>query len=770
MIEGYPDDASVFPGDTITFHVATDAPQFRIEFFRQGTTLQDTGIKTDWQPASAGEAHEADQDFGEPATRRDGKAVDGWQAYPFQIPEWQTGVYIAMFVEGDGKGQPNPNQTPPINRGTPDARTGKALFVVKNPNPGVASQLLYKIPLFTYQMYNMTQYDGIDGQVHAGAGYPFFNYHIGDGVGGLWVTLHRPGGGTGGTPWDSVYYGPVVNGIPTGNLDPFDPSFRQTFVHWDAKMIAWLEGNGFRVDYCTDMDIHRDGPLSMLSPYALVLSVGHDEYYSEEMRDNLESFIANGGNVAFLSGNTSYWRLIFPITDNNGQPDLRFITRNALWADTGRPEDSLTGVGYRHGGERDYPLPTDDDTKVGYAVQNTLLWPFENSGVSENGVFGKDLCIVGYECDGTDYNQQAPRPVRPNFNEGDNTPANLVILGTGPVSAWGQPGSATIAMYSKTGTVFTGATTDWARLLSSADLPTMAITRNVMNRLGGNPKGLAELANVANLICCDGFFSADDNFRHAVAGTGDGTIREFPYTPSVGQRPGMSAYLNGLLDLGAFTSDVDRFRHVVAVDVQGNVWDIAWDANNQPLMQILVNIPNAVCVAGFYTADDQFRHAIVGTSDGKIIEVYYGTVGNPNPQTAPLGSFDGLVDVGGFFSPDDGYRHALVGTADGTITEIFYNPDFGIFQTPVATIPDLACVSGYFVDQDQFYNRRVQALTNAGRVHEVRYHPEFGIMRVLLYNPRSLVDLGGFYTGDDNYRHAIFATADGGVQELFFTP
>lgn len=34
MIEGYPDDASGFPGDKITFHVATDAPQFRIEFYR----------------------------------------------------------------------------------------------------------------------------------------------------------------------------------------------------------------------------------------------------------------------------------------------------------------------------------------------------------------------------------------------------------------------------------------------------------------------------------------------------------------------------------------------------------------------------------------------------------------------------------------------------------------------------------------------------------------------------------------------------------------
>ena len=766
MIQGYSDNTSAYPGDTITFHVATDAPEFRIEFYRQGATLTNTGVMTGWLIGKSGEDHEGDQDFGEPATRRDGKAVAGWQGYPFKIPAWQTGVYIAMFVEGDGKHSPNLKQTPPLDKSTADAHSGKALFIVKNRNPGVASQVLYKIPLFTYQMYNMTRYIGVDGQVHAGAGYPFLNTDTGQVAGGLWVTLHRPGGGTGGTPWDAVYFG------PQGNQDPLDlVSFRQTFVHWDAKMIAWLEGNGFRIDYCTDMDVHNDVNLSLLSPYALVLSVGHDEYYSTKMRDNLEAFIANGGNVAFFSGNTCYWRLVFPISDTNNQPDLRFITRDNLWSDTGRPEDSLTGVGFRHGGERNYPIPNDNITRVGYTAQNTFLWPFENSGIKENEIFGKDLCLVGYECDGTLYDQTAPRPVSPSFNVGDNTPQSLVILGTGVTSVWPDTnGAATMAMYNKSGTVFTGATTDWARLLSSGDVPTRVITRNVMNRLGGNTKGLADLAKVANPICCDGFFSKDDNFRHAVVGTGDGNIVELPYSPNVGQTRGLKTFLNGLLDLGAFTSDDDRLRHVVAIDFQGNVWDIAWDANNRAIPQILVNIPNAVRVAGFYTPDDQMRHAIVGTSKGSVIEVYFKDISNAKPGMAPLGSFDGLVDVGGFFSSDDGYRHAVVGTASGNVTEIYYHPHFGISQAVVASVPNLVRVSGYYADGDRFFNRRVQALTSGGRIHELRYHPNFGIMRVVLFNPGKLVDIGSFYTGDDDFRHAIFARPEGLIQELFFKP
>jgi len=794
MIRGYSDDTSAFPGQTITFHVAADQPrQFRIDFYRQGTTLE-FKLSSDWMNAPAGDDHEPDQDWGVDATRGDGKVVAGWPPFPFTVPfDWPSGVYISMFVEGDGQGNPGPNQKPPLDTSTSDARSSKALFVVKNAVPGRLSQVLYKLPLFTYQMYNLTAYTGIDGQLHGGAGYPS------ERTPRFWVTLRRPGGGTGGTPWDVVFNTPP-------NLDPLDPgSFRQTFVHYDAKMISWLEGNGYRVDYCTDMDVHRDGDLTLLSPYALVLSVGHDEYYSTEMRDNLEAYIAKGGNMAFFSGNTCNRRCIFPVTDDNGQPDLslppvsydnrphdlRFITRDSAWATApwdlephapGRPEDSLTGVGFPHGGERNYPVPENDVQKVGYTVQNTTYWPFEQSGLADGATFGKDQCIVGYECDGAPFDKNAPRPVAPNFNPDDPheptapdylvlyTPPGLVILGTGDTSVWpGQSGAATMAMYRNTGTVFTAGTTDWARLVEQGDAATVVITRNVMNRLGGNPKGLAELSNIANLICCDGFFSGDDNFRHAVVGTGDGNITEIPFSPVGGQPQGITAFLNGLLDLGGFTSDDDQFGHIVAVDFDGNVWDIAWNANSQPLRQILAKIPNAFRVAGFYADDNQLRHAIVATSDGNVFVISYTDSHLPG-KTAPLGSFQNIVDVGGFFSPDDGFLHAIVGTADGTVTEIYFSSNLQPSQSAIANVPDLAKVSAYYAGGDHFFRRRVQVLTGGGRIHEIRYHPDFGVMRAVLFNPGPLVDLGGFFTGDDNFRHAILATPGGDVQELFFNP
>ena len=69
----------------------------------------------------------------------------------------------------------------------------------------------------------------------------------------------------------------------------------------------WAEENGYKIDYAVNSDLEFNPEL--LDYYRLVLSVGHDEYWSTPMRDNLEAFIADGGNVAFFSGNTCCWQV-----------------------------------------------------------------------------------------------------------------------------------------------------------------------------------------------------------------------------------------------------------------------------------------------------------------------------------------------------------------------------------------------------------------------------------------------------------------------------
>jgi hypothetical protein len=267
------------------------------------------------------------------------------------------------------------------------------------------------------------------------------------------------------------------------NFDPFDPTPRQTFVHWDAPFVAWLERAGYRVDYCTDLDLHRDPRL--LERYALLISAGHDEYWSDAMRAHVEAFTRTGGNLAFFGGNTCWWRIMFDDGD-----DVAF-RRVAKWCETRsphRPENLLTGVSFRNGGERDrddHPRP------VGYRVQHADHWVYAGTGLRDGDVFGAgpDEYLVGYECDGAHFDRgrlDRGLPARPTGDDG--TPTGFTILGVGDTrpSGWGFGNcAATLGLHTNGGTVFTAATTDWPRVLAAGTCPPVEqITCNVLDQLG----------------------------------------------------------------------------------------------------------------------------------------------------------------------------------------------------------------------------------------------------------------------------------------------
>jgi hypothetical protein len=135
MIRGYPRHASVLPGATLTLHVATDSPRFRVAFYRWG----DGPVlvwRSCWLPGCHAEEGAPDGDW-------------DWPAYGFAIPpDWPSAVYIAEFEE-EGK-----------KRVFDLARDhGAALFVVRphrSAQGGIGGPggLLYKLPLATYHAYN----------------------------------------------------------------------------------------------------------------------------------------------------------------------------------------------------------------------------------------------------------------------------------------------------------------------------------------------------------------------------------------------------------------------------------------------------------------------------------------------------------------------------------------------------------------------------------------------------------------------------------------
>jgi hypothetical protein len=369
----------------------------------------------------------------------EGRSNSGWKwpAYHFEVPKnWPSGAYIAVLTDAQSR--------------APEADEAgnyysKALFVVKNSEARAAS-ILYKLPLFTYCAYN------------------------GEGGGSLYtgprdqVTLHRPGCGAGGDPCDS------------GTVDVYDlASPRQTFAHWDAPFIRWMEANGYAADYCTDLDLHEDS--CRLESYSLLLSVGHDEYWSQEMRSNVERFTAGGGNVAFFGGNTCWWRVHLAADNTIISCDKHRHSGDTEAFDQWMrvdPETRLTGVSFRYGGG----WWTGRRRPVGYRVQHADHWVFAGLGLKDGDTFGDapDQALIGYECDGA-----SPHA--------SGIPETFQILATGELSAdWeylesGPGAAATMGIYRKGGMVFTAATTDWARVLAQGDPIVEGITRNVLDGL-----------------------------------------------------------------------------------------------------------------------------------------------------------------------------------------------------------------------------------------------------------------------------------------------
>jgi hypothetical protein len=450
MIRGYPDLPSLYPGQRLVLHVSTDSPRFRVEFYQQGETLtrMDTlGGVLDGYAVPDGPP---DLDW-------------GWPSYPFDIPaDWRSGAYIAMLIEIAEDGR----ETLP-DVATSFGTDAKALFILRHRGATAPGTMLYKVSWATFVAYNATGYGSL---------YSEAMWSGQDREPGFKVTWRRPGCGTGGI---------VMAADP---VDFYDTSSRrQTFEHWDAPFISWLERNGYAPHYCTDWDLQFDP--AVLDDYSLLLSVGHDEYWSPEMRRAIERHIKRGRNVAFFSGNICGYRIHF--TDENtaftcakappsAQSPERWVRDS--WFEF-EPENKVTGVAIKlAGGWWDGKRET-----LGYTVQHSQHWVFQGTELADGDVFGADEAfpLIGYEADGAAYTWRNGRAV---VTGEFGTPQDFAILGFATLGdgwvASMNGAAATMGIYSSTrgGIVFQGATTDWP-ILVPRNGHVAAITRNVLDRL-----------------------------------------------------------------------------------------------------------------------------------------------------------------------------------------------------------------------------------------------------------------------------------------------
>ncbi len=363
--------------------------------------------------------------------------------------EWPSGYYLVRFYGADAAAD-----APPL---------GQVFFVVRPAQPGQRTKILLQLATNTYNAYTNW------------GGYSLYAYNGRHKVQGRRVSFDRP--------------------------------ISSQFAIWEEPFIRWAEANGYTLDYCvnSDLEFHPE----LLSHYRLVLSVGHDEYWSAPMRDHLETYIARGGNVAFFSGNTCCWQVRSEdhgralvcwkqsFGDDPHYKQGKFATLTTLWSHylVNRPENRLTGVGFLWGGYHRSHGQLMDGSGA-FTVHRPEHWLFAGTHLRRGDSFGAKLPhykVVGYECDGCELEWKEGLPY-PTHRDG--TPEGFVVLATAPArwhpddcewyEKWqkGRQGYAVVGTYTRGGTVVTVGTTDWSHGLRGQDPAVVQITRNILDRLG----------------------------------------------------------------------------------------------------------------------------------------------------------------------------------------------------------------------------------------------------------------------------------------------
>ena len=146
-------------------------------------------------------------------------------------------------------------------------------------------------------------------------------------------------------------------------------------LQWEIGLLRFLEREGYDVSYTTDVDTDRNP--AELRRHRLVISSGHDEYWSKRMRDAFEAARDAGTNLAFLGADIADWqiryendrRTIVKYPKRRGRPGRQPRSQDRRFADLvpPRPECELRGLAYE--GLRD-PV---SDPPQSYAVNPSAL-------------------------------------------------------------------------------------------------------------------------------------------------------------------------------------------------------------------------------------------------------------------------------------------------------------------------------------------------------------------------------------------------------------
>lgn len=356
-IEGYASLTSVNRGDTIKLFVNTKEPNYTIEIFRMGwyggaggrqmaAAIERVGVK---QPPPI-------------IDKVTGLIECNWKdPYTLEIPynpqdptQWTSGFYLAKLTA---------------------SKSGKQsyiIFVVRDDSR--PSDLVFQSSITTYQAYNnwgemsLYRWNSRGKQAYK-------------------VSFNRPYAAS---PNPAAAYG-----VGAGEfLTNVQPPNKTSNAGWEYNMVRWLERSGYDVTYITNIDTHENRldlntTKPMLWLHKVFLSVGHDEYWTAKMRQNVETARDNGLNLGFFSANTCYWQIRFepsritkdmnrtivaykesaaldPFARDNDPTNDFLVTTQWRSEPVNRPEEALMGVMYE-------TFQVNDDIVVNNTAPDWLL-------------------------------------------------------------------------------------------------------------------------------------------------------------------------------------------------------------------------------------------------------------------------------------------------------------------------------------------------------------------------------------------------------------
>jgi hypothetical protein len=416
LVEGYPDRQSYRAGDVVELRCSSRAESVTASVARVGRERVEV-----WR-------REGIQIGDHPQPNHAYASGCGWPvAFTLDVdPSWPSGFY-EVSLQADGE--------------VGEAATSEAFFVVRPTAPSSGRSSADAILVLATNTYNA--YNAWGGKcLYSGAVKVSFDRPLERG----YIRRHF-------APGDVDYDGRVAS-LPEepdeehAQLQQYLADFEYplwcasgSWHNWERRFVRWAENEGLTLDYAinSDLEFHPE----VLDGQRLMLSVGHDEYWSWGMRDRADAFVVNGGSWAIFSGNTCFWQVRYEDDGRTmvafkgkaeardpvaGTDDHRLLT--AMWSlpSIGRPEAQTTGLSFSRGGYARVGQAT-PRSSGGYSIHRPDHPVFADTDLRYGDVLGGPSRIVGYEVDGCELTMANGDPV-PTYKDG--TPAGLEVLATAP--------------------------------------------------------------------------------------------------------------------------------------------------------------------------------------------------------------------------------------------------------------------------------------------------------------------------------------------------